>query len=115
MNSGLLKKNKFSLSCSKDCGYGGTQKRFRAIRNLAVTGERICDIPLMEERECQFHRCCGEDFHCSKSAKCIDVSLKCDYKNDCEHKEDENDASCQEECVFRYDFFNSIHILIFSK
>ena len=66
---------------------------------MVSAGGKKCDSPsMMEERSC-FDGCCGDDFYCYKSKKCIDTTAeRCNYIDNCDSKEDEDDYMCSEAC-----------------
>jgi hypothetical protein len=82
-------------SCTKGCDYGGTKTRTRPHEVTKQGQGTSCNGSNTETTSC-FNRCCGYQFHCSNKKKCIPLSRKCNYNNDCGDKQDE--ASCSERC-----------------
>ena len=88
-------------SCSKSCGYSGFQERKRS-HSITQYGEgKHCEGESTESRPCVDVQCCKDEFHCSNKKKCIPMSKKCNYDDDCGDNEDEDDDICTEHCEWR--------------
>ena len=91
-------------SCSKACGYGGSQARTRS-HNITKQGEgKTCNGTYNQTKIC-FNGCCSGQFHCSNRKKCISSSYRCDYTNQCGDGQDER--YCNEACYTKHTGWNS--------
>lgn len=90
-------------SCSRYCGYGGTQTRRKIVTVPRLGVGQSCPHPYSQSKSC-FLRCCSNQFHCSARRTCISGSLKCNYKNDCGDGTDER--YCSERCSIRHTTWN---------
>ena len=82
-----------------NCGYGARKLRRRKIKVTHVGRGKRCFGPSVSYASC-FKGCCRNQFHCSNRRKCIQLSQRCDYDNNCGDKQDER--HCNERCYTRY-------------
>ncbi|CAG2196063.1 Tenascin-R,Ryncolin-2,Ficolin-3,Veficolin-1,Ryncolin-1,Fibrinogen C domain-containing protein 1-A,Fibrinogen C domain-containing protein 1,Fibrinogen C domain-containing protein 1-B,Fibroleukin,Ficolin-2,Tenascin,Ficolin-1,Fibrinogen-like protein A,Ryncolin-3,Angiopoietin-related protein 7,Angiopoietin-4,Ryncolin-4 [Mytilus edulis] len=69
--------------CSKSCGMGGEQKRYRHIVIQQRGNGKPCQGNKVENKTC-FKRCCNGAFECKDSSECF-MGIKCQPCN-CDHE-----------------------------
>ncbi|XP_066929946.1 SE-cephalotoxin-like [Clytia hemisphaerica] len=92
-------------SCSK-CGYGGSRSRSRGYAKSKVVQGKECPGSSTSSESC-FAKCCGSNFNCQNTGKCISSSSKCNYRKDCSQGEDEADNTCKEYCYRHSTYWHS--------
>ena len=85
------------IPCSKRCDYGGMKTRTRSHQLTKQGNGKQCNGPGTESITC-FNGCCPDQYLCFKSnpEKCIPMSQRCDYENNCGDNKDE--IGCDEHC-----------------